>query len=1735
MRFHKYFLLCLAIVAIAVASSSAQDINWFTNLNINSYPSPYFSDWERDPSIGALYVAYQGNTETSFYFEVTIDRRFLRAGRLLTAESKISTINRPFRRTFYSTEFIEWRNVDYNEDYQRQVVRSGRFPEGEYLLTIKIYDRAHHLLASDDAPFYIVYPDPPQLMLPADGEIIQTPYPTFQWTPVIAPRDYIIDYNLLIVERLPGQTLQRAIEANYPFFETTVTRFTSFNYPMSGLAFEDGKEYVWRITATDQNGFAPTSNQGKSEIWSFNYGQGEGEIVEDLAFDTLEIERNAIFLVGLHNLTVTEDQVNYTFNGSTDLLLNFPGGIQTSVRVTVNDLTIEKIFNGVPTFVSGGFSGNLNPGDIVQRLVGDYFVPQNIEFDPARHVTIGGRLNLPGQYGQYDLTGRISLTAAGLSGEATASGSPLFSLGNDIAQLSINQVAITFSDPSISFNGVVELFGTQTQCRLDNLTLNADGVFSGIITCDEGMSVPLVPGSDRFALNLTGLSGSFNANLTQGNIDFDVISSGALEFQPDESTHFGADITVRIQPGGISVESFTPRGDLEFSAIDLGWLQLGLSNLSLSNLSYISGNWDFALGMDLKFGFPGLDSLTLPSISGVTFTSAGFSIPETNIPSVVLPRFEMSGFELELLAMRFPAMSFQWFNWDGVSLADFGFDFDLRLRFPNFPEGTPIELRDPEIIINNASFINGNFNATIPNMSFANPGLRLPLGDAVALLVTQISGSLGASFEGGGFSFSPNVNLRGSLELPPAFACEGGGQATQLLTTSINILGDGKLTGTIENLVPTCPLHVGLLSLTISNSNLNFYLEDNQQRISLAGTAGIGFNGPSGNPINASVTFGYEFIQNRLLSLEGNINTAFVWDIPPSSPVLSFNISQAAIDQEGISINGRQSLRFGDGASLGVTFDHLKVGWENFGILSGNVTFDTPFAFKVAINNNELVYQAVPTGTELTEPIGILLELPEAISIGANGFTVTGRSGIHLRFEEYDLPALSGVYSNDFAFSLSPFGVSAGQLEFFADDNRIALIDSRGFFPDLSYFGLAFLPERLPLPVEDIAYLQIKSGDSLLIEHQSVDNGLRLYTRPGQPVSLVIPALQLGRPMPPHVNIEFDFVIDPLDRGLVDGSLNVTIPPEQYADFDLSSLGIPFELRNLTYGDVDGLNAFLLNGKLKLFDTDIGDETIQLTLMPDGRLMGAVNFPLAQEIPLVEGSTNLTLNISNIAGSFETQFVPLNISFDLELAGGIRLNLNDTTSYGATTRLGVSQHGIELRDFTVDMPGSLPELDLGALNMYFSNFTIPALSFDQINGWDFQIGIDLGLGFPDLGFQLPQMSGIIIGKNGIRFPEISIPELSDSAFTFYGFGLKPLAFRMSAFTFDWFNFDGGPLADWGFAFDFELSFPEFPDFVPPALRNPQVTILNAGYQNGHITGSIETKQFDLPGLGLPLGGELNYFVREIGGNLGVSGGVQNFNVTFRGDIQMPQQLWCEGDSGRSDVMSTVFTVDGSGRLTGTLTNFIPSCPLNIGIGQLAITNSNVALDISGGSQRAVMDLAGRLRIPGAADGDTIEASGNVSFDLIHARILSGEIAINSPFRWSIPSDNPVLTFTINRAVLNSSGLLIDGANSLNLAEGATVGVNFNDLLIDIHNFNIVSGNATFSSQFALKFVTELGGLSWSAVGLDAPIIEETGVRLTMPENISLNTNGISASGETGVFIRFGRGSFKYKMRIFQSV
>ncbi|GEM_PF-7112493 len=65
----------LFLLLLTFSSLFSQSSNWSSFISFPNYPSPYFSDWERNPNIGSLNINYFGTAPVQFYFEVimTID------------------------------------------------------------------------------------------------------------------------------------------------------------------------------------------------------------------------------------------------------------------------------------------------------------------------------------------------------------------------------------------------------------------------------------------------------------------------------------------------------------------------------------------------------------------------------------------------------------------------------------------------------------------------------------------------------------------------------------------------------------------------------------------------------------------------------------------------------------------------------------------------------------------------------------------------------------------------------------------------------------------------------------------------------------------------------------------------------------------------------------------------------------------------------------------------------------------------------------------------------------------------------------------------------------------------------------------------------------------------------------------------------------------------------------------------------------------------------------------------------------------------------------------------------------------------------------------------------------------------------------------------------------------------------------------------------------------------------
>lgn len=211
-------------------------------------------------------LIYTGNSPMSVYVSLSLlnanDNR-----PVMGAETAVITLTRgakqvnatdlgPIQYNYLSPSF----NADRNPD--------GFLPFGIYKACYTVYKKDHEMivpLAEDCIPVEVQPLSPPLLNSPDDASSIETPYPQFTWLPAV-PLNLFTDlnYDLLLVEVLPGQTKGDAIQKNLPVYNINYCKTPFNNYPGSNKSLDTGRTYAWKVVAKNQDDFVD-----QSEIWTF--------------------------------------------------------------------------------------------------------------------------------------------------------------------------------------------------------------------------------------------------------------------------------------------------------------------------------------------------------------------------------------------------------------------------------------------------------------------------------------------------------------------------------------------------------------------------------------------------------------------------------------------------------------------------------------------------------------------------------------------------------------------------------------------------------------------------------------------------------------------------------------------------------------------------------------------------------------------------------------------------------------------------------------------------------------------------------------------------------------------------------------------------------------------------------------------------------------------------------------------------------------------------------------------------------------------------------------------------------------------------------------------------------------------------------------------------------------------------------------------------------------------------
>ncbi|MBN2541571.1 hypothetical protein JXI42_01790 [bacterium] len=270
MKYKIYFCLILLIFLYNFAFGQPCHYWSFSASDIQDYPSPYRSDWERDISIWRLVVRYTGPEETRVRFYAEFEHE--RYGIVASGQCKTLTFRPNETKVLDNSQIIDWDKFDYNENLERQTQRTGLLPEGRYTARLSIPEEYGGPCPGASDRFTIVIPRAPTLVYPPDDFRVQNMNPRFQWTNASIPIGYPINYEVKVWHFIEGRTVEDIANNTRPFFSQTIPNRTEMVYPISGTRFEEGEKYVWAVEMSSPGRRIFRDVETRSEVNIFDYG-----------------------------------------------------------------------------------------------------------------------------------------------------------------------------------------------------------------------------------------------------------------------------------------------------------------------------------------------------------------------------------------------------------------------------------------------------------------------------------------------------------------------------------------------------------------------------------------------------------------------------------------------------------------------------------------------------------------------------------------------------------------------------------------------------------------------------------------------------------------------------------------------------------------------------------------------------------------------------------------------------------------------------------------------------------------------------------------------------------------------------------------------------------------------------------------------------------------------------------------------------------------------------------------------------------------------------------------------------------------------------------------------------------------------------------------------------------------------------------------------------------------------
>lgn len=1771
-RYNQVTKLLLTAIIFLFCSNSILTAQSSTQINIIGVPpaltTPFADDIENSFRTGQYQIIFNYTSFTSLPVDFVFDFVLYRNNRpivdITSAPRAFTPGSYVFTSFFEENQFRETPNdiiAALDSQLRNQVVQSGAMPEGNY--TIEITARPFSQQSGitpipGRTNFSVRYPPPPILVSVPDGANLTFETPTFSWTPVVSSMGGTFEYEFLLVELFEGQTPLQAINSNRAHASETLVGRTTLPYTLEYLPLEEGMEYAWQVRARDVMGNAPLQNDGESEINTFRF-RDKGDI-EDLmvSLESISLVPNFVELIDLDQVDVEETPTSYILNGQVSADVNVPGSTEhVIVSAFANRLEIQKSGGQVAVIIGGSVDLNASGFDSMYPNYDQIIRFESVTWDAMTGLTANVAISTPDDK-SISADGDVQLTQTDISGVVTARGSPLFSYGNEFVNLELTAISASFPGGNLIANGDFNVYGVDSPCVVSGLNFESSTLAS-TVSC-RNLSSDFTIGDDSIIEVVPSqLVGNFTIDRATEEFDYNVSlqSSLAINLSDDRTCDVNF-LTVFDSEEGVEYSPLSQNCNVLDGGIDLGFAKLAMRNVELHSIDYNieEEEFNFDIEFDTRLSIEEFGGWQSPWFENTRISNDGVSFESQSFVrnSPTLPDFDLMGYTMKLQEFVINEFTFPLFDWDQEGPGAWDIEFSGDIRTPQM-QSMPKCFTGVWGTIENGR-VTGNRIITDVNLKIPE-GCRWEFGAGYALEMNGVEGTVGLNWTmvGGISDIKPFAEILadGNVEGGFPHRC-----ADSLTEEGIQVTIDKGINATFDGLFTDCPIEIGPFEANLTSSlielewndirgqqgqlnadielvELDLIEEEGTQDGIMAGKLQPRIKTEINDEIKTKPRAGgsvrYDIINGRLIDAFIYINGPFRFDLPRRETVMTFILGYAEITRDGLLIDGRNQLIIGD-ETIGATFDNFLIDLETFEIKGGRIIFDENFAFEAGIDGRSLSFNAVPIGYQTKFEPGLYMELGGTVVIDSTGISTSGEANANIKYGDKELDSdLTVDFSNDFRMGLFPFKVQNGKADFLWDGSVFATVDRDGFHPNPMFFADMIIPERLPLPSEQVAYIQLREFDELLIDYEELEDGLySITTRPDEPLSLVLPVLDSQNP-PSVAEVQIiDLVIsgDPMNPGVVSGSIIADIDPD-HEMYDLTDYGFPLQVNRLIFGDAtpDGLgvnSGLYMEGNLNLFDSVLAEmPEVGFYIQNNGDVEAQIFVDgFENAIQLVPGSDRVVYNLNSFYGTLNGNLSnPQPPSFLFELFGNFEVRNEDITVASAILDLKVTENTFNIEHFDAQIE-EFPTLSIGQFEIDFKKITgIPELSYSSETGFNFAAALDLDLVFnlsSGDSFSFP-VSGFEIGNEGFSIPEQNIHSgapagLNLPSFNIYDLEFQPLALRTSSpIDINWLE------TDWSFDPDFEIDFElHLPEFEGTGLFPPDgLTFNNVGFTNGYLTGSVEA-YFPIGGAEIPLGPQsINppiLLVNSIGGALSVEEDDGSFNQNI--DIFVDANLtnlpkFSEPDLEACDNSPdlNLNIVQGRG-FEGSFEGFVPCGEIELGPISFEALQSDLFFDYRDGQQIVWLDGEIQATLP-SSDDESTTVTGSALLNLVTGNIMGGQIAVNTDFQLGLGPDldNPIFDLALQQAIIDSSGLTITGNGNVEVGDFSS-NLTVNVLKLQLPTLSVLSGNAIIESGIA--FDVNLSPIEISGAVPGSPIIGENLLRFSVDSAVQIDANGLAFDG-----------------------